>query len=276
MALAVSRIDNRGHALAIRAKLDDEGELMVDLRYSTGLSGGYSNWTEVEMFKVLRLGSGEPNCVMIRYRTWGGSSQAFFRCSREEYVKAFFGLHQVEDAVLQFIEEAYEGVNLCSLQGGTHQVKVTLRRGRLTDKATGAWGLSDTRETGAMAAMILRKLIEGSQELRNALGIKEGWKMEVDEQGLNAGDRYFDMFVNSKKGIVWLGEVKSRWRRVADPNQSLSNALSEAVPAATSRVRCGNKQSQECGEKSEDRSRPRLCDRNVHNGGRDLREVESC
>jgi len=50
-----------------------------------------------------------------------------------------------------------------------------------------------------MAAMILRKLIEGSRELRNALGIKEGWKMEVDEQGLNAGDRYFDMFVNSKK-----------------------------------------------------------------------------
>jgi len=31
--------------------------------------------------------------------------------------------------------------------------------------------------------------------------------------------------------------VKSRWRRVADPNQPLSNALSEAVPAATSRVR---------------------------------------
>jgi hypothetical protein len=88
-----------------------------------------------------------------------------------------------------------------------------------------------------MAVMIFRKLIEKSYVLRSAFGIKEGWEVEVDEQGLNAGDRYFDVFVNSEGGVIWLGEVKSRWRRVSDPNLSLSSALSEAVPATIRRVR---------------------------------------
>ena len=237
IVLATSTIDNRGHALAIRAKLDDEGELAIDLRYSTGLSRGDSNWTEVEMFKVLHLGPSGPHCIMIRYRTWGGSSQAFFKYSGEEYVKAFFNLHQVGDAILQFIEEAYEGVNICTLQRGTHQTRATLRRVHPADRVAGAWGLSDTREIGAMAVMIFRKLIEKSYVLRSAFGIKEGWEVEVDEQGLNAGDRYFDVFVNSEGGVIWLGEVKSRWRRVSDPNLSLSSALSEAVPATIRRVR---------------------------------------
>ncbi len=234
---ALSRIDTRGHALAIRANLDDEGELVIDLRYSTGLSRGNSNWTEVEMFKVLHLGPSGSHCVMVKYKSWGGSSQAFFKYSGEGYVKAFFSLHQIGGAVLQFIEEAYEGVDIYTLQRGAHQARATLRRVHPADRVAGAWGLSDTREIGAMAVMILRKLIEKSHALRGAFGIKKGWRIEVDEQGLNAGERYFDIFVNGKGGIVWLGEVKSRWRMVSDPNLQLSSALSEAMPATTRRVR---------------------------------------